>query len=396
MIIGNILLCYMNDAEQWLGKMDALASECGLAVRYLRLASDISTSGTAHDCSSNLTAHPYTRWCDLLAVLVDSEMRDSERLKAVVVQADSLGRRIVGIRTLGPKGCVLPDTLARMADVVLDWDCRNVAVALTEQLEERAVVERAWSRTLALEAESSSPTIWTYKIAADWGFAPNPFHGVCTLACCKHQIRDKAEIGDWVVGAGTEKLGNRGRIIFAMKVEGRLTFDEYWTDTRFLAKRHSPGASCRRSQGDNVHQKDPLTGKYNKIPLHHCCDPDETYLRPDSDTRSEWVLYSRKFFYFGADAIAPPEISGMRDDGQSIRFPHDTRNRFKNYPENMRVQIVKWLEEQVSFGVGLRGFPGCWCSGQPKRDERYVSCKVGRREPNCLPESGRQTAGRCG
>ena len=283
-----------------------------------------------------------------------------------------------------------------MADVVLDWDCRNVTAALTEQLEERAVVERAWSRTPALEAESSSPTIWTYKIAADWGFTPNPFHGVCTLACCKHQIRDKAEIGDWVVGAGTETLGNRGRIIFAMKIEGRLTFEEYWADTRFLAKRHSPGASCRRAQGDNVHQQDSLTGKYNKIPLHHCCDPDETYLRPDSDTRSEWVLYSRKFFYFGADAIVPPDISGMRDDGRPVRFPHDTRNYFKNYPESMRVRIVEWLEEQTSSGVGLRGFPGCWCSGQPKRDERYVSCKVGRRGSNCIPESGRQAAVRWG
>ena len=286
-------------------------------------------------------------------------------------------RRIVGIRIPEQGGCEFPDALARMADAVLDWDLRSVAAALMVQLGERAAVEWAWSRTLAPEAESSSSTVWTYKIAADWGFAPNPFHGVCTLACCKHQIREKAEIGDWVVGAGTETLGNRGRIIFAMKVEGRLTFDEYWADPRFQAKRHSPGASCRRAQGDNVHHRDPRTGQYERIPLHHCCNPEKTYLRPYSDTHSEWVLYSRKFFYFGVDAIAPPEISGLREDGRPVRFPHDTRNYFRNYPEGMRARIVEWLEEQVSLDVGLRGFPGFWCRGQPKRDGRNASCSAG-------------------
>ena len=36
-----------------------------------------------------------------------------------------------------------------------------------------------------------------------------------------------------MVGAVTEKLGDRSRIIFAMKVEGHLTFDKYWAGSRF-------------------------------------------------------------------------------------------------------------------------------------------------------------------
>jgi hypothetical protein len=40
--------------------------------------------------------------------------------------------------------------------------------------------------------------LFTYVIAEDWGFAPNPFFGVLTLNCCKPQIRQQAEVGDWV------------------------------------------------------------------------------------------------------------------------------------------------------------------------------------------------------
>ena len=41
---------------------------------------------------------------------------------------------------------------------------------------------------------------YVYVVAKDGGFAPNPFHGVCTLACCKPRIRSRARIGDWVLG----------------------------------------------------------------------------------------------------------------------------------------------------------------------------------------------------
>ncbi len=42
--------------------------------------------------------------------------------------------------------------------------------------------------------------IYAYILKVDSGFAPNPFHGWCTLACCKPAIRRKARPGDWIVG----------------------------------------------------------------------------------------------------------------------------------------------------------------------------------------------------
>ena len=32
--------------------------------------------------------------------------------------------------------------------------------------------------------------IYQYVLKVDHGFAPNPFYGVCTLACCKPRMRN--------------------------------------------------------------------------------------------------------------------------------------------------------------------------------------------------------------
>src|SRR5688572_590905 len=79
--------------------------------------------------------------------------------------------------------------------------------------------------------------IYTYLLDHDLGFAPNPFHGWCTLAGCKPQIRRTARAGDWVVGI-TGRAGGRGnRVAYAMQVAVTLTIAEYWRDKRFRAKR---------------------------------------------------------------------------------------------------------------------------------------------------------------
>ena len=77
--------------------------------------------------------------------------------------------------------------------------------------------------------------ISVYVLKHDSGFAPNPFHGWCTLACCKPTIRRKARPGDWIVGITPRDLDNR--LAYAMKVDESLTFEEYGSDRRFKAKR---------------------------------------------------------------------------------------------------------------------------------------------------------------
>ena len=77
--------------------------------------------------------------------------------------------------------------------------------------------------------------LYSYVVATDCGFAPNPFYDFCTLATCKPDIRERATVGDWVIGTGSgakEKQRN-GYLVFAMRVTETMSFDEYWKDIRF-------------------------------------------------------------------------------------------------------------------------------------------------------------------
>ena len=95
--------------------------------------------------------------------------------------------------------------------------------------------------------------MYTYVIPRDYGFAPNPYLGYCTLATCKPRIRKGAQIGDWIAAYGAADSGIRGKLVVLMKVEETLTFDEYWEDVRFLKKRPTFNRGMYRAYGDNIY-----------------------------------------------------------------------------------------------------------------------------------------------
>ncbi len=67
----------------------------------------------------------------------------------------------------------------------------------------------------------------------DYGFAPNPFWGVCTLGFCKPLIRKAVSQGDILIGTGSSADDNIGRLVYWMKVGGIYHFDDYWNDPAF-------------------------------------------------------------------------------------------------------------------------------------------------------------------
>ena len=69
------------------------------------------------------------------------------------------------------------------------------------------------------------------------------------------------QLGDWIVGLGSKSMGNLHHIVFAMKVEEKLTFDQYWNDARFLCKKPNLNGSLIEIYGDNVYHTDESTGK---------------------------------------------------------------------------------------------------------------------------------------
>jgi hypothetical protein len=99
-------------------------------------------------------------------------------------------------------------------------------------------------------------SVYLYVVDRDFGFAPNPFHGCCTLATCKPAIRSTAATGDWVFGMGGSRLDATGRCVFAMQITKKLSFDEYWSDSRYAVKKPVRNGSRTMLVGDNIYHRD--------------------------------------------------------------------------------------------------------------------------------------------
>ena len=101
-----------------------------------------------------------------------------------------------------------------------------------------------------LPGHAGGVRVFSYVVANDGGFAPNPFHGVCTLACCKPKIRASAEVGDLVIG-----LTKRSeRLVYMMLVSEALDFEDYWADPRFEVKKPKrPARTATQFVGDNIY-----------------------------------------------------------------------------------------------------------------------------------------------
>lgn len=194
-----------------------------------------------------------------------------------------------------------------------------------------------------------------YKMDHDYGFAPNPFHGVLSLATCKGaQLRNNGnlEIGDWVIGLGSVAMGNLGRIIYAMQVEEKITFDQYWEDPRFQNKKPVINGTLVQMYGDNAYHT--VDGK---VVQEHCAHSlkgggvNNDHLQRDSD--GKYVLLSQRFYYFGDHCPEVPEdFIYILNDSRSTKFwdLHDEDDKINAF--------VSWLEE--NYTIGIHGDPCNW------------------------------------
>lgn len=148
---------------------------------------------------------------------------------------------------------------------------------------------------------------YSYVVARDYGFAPNPFYDTCTLATCKPVIRNGAKIGDWIFGNGSVQHNLPNNLIFAMKVTSKVSFNEYWGDAQFQIKKPKMEGTLKNMYGDNIYHLS--NGKWVQSDSHHSYPGGETnYKNLERDTRYDAVLISEKFFYFGKNATKIPEL----------------------------------------------------------------------------------------
>ncbi len=197
--------------------------------------------------------------------------------------------------------------------------------------------------------KAGTTNLFTYVLAFDSGFAPNPFGGYCTLATCKPKIRKRAQIGDWIVGTGSNaKSVRRGKfLVYVMRVEEVLTFSQYWYDPRFVDKKPNLRGSYLMACGDNIYQPHPSGSGWLQSESYHSQRDREKHIR--HDTKVNRVLLSREFVYFGAQGPKIPKH--LREAG--LVHPGQNHTRIP-CPQTMAV-FEAWFK---TLGrMGYRGKP---------------------------------------
>ena len=220
--------------------------------------------------------------------------------------------------------------------------------------------------------------VFSYILAYDSGYAPNPFHGICTLACCKPVIRRHAQSGDIIIGLTSKARGNR--LVYGMRVAERLSFEQYWHDQRFRAKRpRMSSARAVEKAGDN-HYEPIGNGRFRQRPSRHSHDDgteDRQVMSHDLGAdRGNSVLMGTDFAYFGVEALPlPGELSFL-----AVRRGH--RSTFTE----KQIRLVRKLVDGLPRGV--HASPHLW----PDEDRTWLQKANARRSRST---DGAQRGARC-
>ena len=197
----------------------------------------------------------------------------------------------------------------------------------------------------------------SYVVARDYGFAPNPFFGICTLATCKPKIRAKAELGDWVMGTGSRQNLRERHVVYAMRVTETLTFERYWSDPRFQLKKANLRGSKKQAFGDNIYSRDRAGRRWCQVNSHHSlADGRPNPLNVAADTSANRVLVSSDFVYWGGQGPKLP--NRFLDYGADHRSVCAGRGHKNNFPIRLIEDLIDWIR---SFGQsGYCGEPIDW------------------------------------
>jgi hypothetical protein len=197
-------------------------------------------------------------------------------------------------------------------------------------------------------------TLYSYVVAHDFGFAPNPFHSFCTLATCKPDIRKQANVGDYIVGTGCANRQRQGYLVYFMVVSEIITFEQYWEYGRFEVKKPNLRGSFMQAFGDNIYHRGHSGGWLQEKSVHSYEDGRPNPVNVKTDTKSSRVLIATDFAYFGGSGPLIPERF-RQPNGQDVCGKRFYR---KNLDPQLVGRFIAWLRSLNS--AGFAGEPLDW------------------------------------
>lgn len=168
------------------------------------------------------------------------------------------------------------------------------------------------------------------------------------------------------MGVGGRRLQATGKLIFLMKVSEILTFETYWSDSRFQLKKAVRNGSIVMMVGDNIYHRNATSGDWIQEDSHHSnSDGSTNHTNLRRDTKSTNVLISNHFYYFGK--AAPPValssigyVNGIGHRRMSLKDSNAVDFLMKierDYRENRNLVIAdpinfEHAEKRVDQGTG--------------------------------------------
>jgi hypothetical protein len=139
-----------------------------------------------------------------------------------------------------------------------------------------------------------------------------------------------------------------------MKIEEKLSFEEYWNDKRFQAKKCNLGSSIGRS-GDNIYE--PLANgewkqhqSWHSYPEFSC---NKCKAHEQNDLGGLFILISSKFIYYGREARPLPidlaKFILPVGRGYKCKYAHEKVEKWNCY-----------MEDILTKQSGRLAFPTIW------------------------------------
>ena len=191
--------------------------------------------------------------------------------------------------------------------------------------------------------------LYCYKMTWDTESAPNPHHGVLTLAICKPTIRRCSQVGDWISGWTAKVVHGKNeriysfdypKLIYLARVQKKLTFAEYWLQYPEKYPHEIEGMKSYDS-GDNIYR--PLVANpnnyndYEQVNNNNHTKEDITH-----DLSGKYVLVCDEFYYYGVD-----DAIDIEKEVFNVTVPRckklvlDDYDRFIRFIKNDRRVIIK-------------------------------------------------------